>query len=73
MSTTPTCAQCRRVTRQHFQITRFDAAGTQRGQVAVCSALCLMRWAYAFGVDTGVRAATTLRDAVTSLIEGFKG
>lgn len=68
----PVCAACQKTFGAHFEIVRFDVRGARRASVKVCSALCLMRWAYGFSVHAGERVVTGVRDFLSQLVDTIR-
>jgi hypothetical protein len=52
---------------------RKNAAGENVGAVRVCSIVCLIQWAYGFGVGRGVAGAVGLKRAILNFLESVKG
>jgi hypothetical protein len=48
------CSQCHRPLAARFEIVRYDALGKLRFTIALCSVMCVGRWALQYGVG-GVR------------------
>ncbi len=59
------CRQCQRALRGYYEIKHIKPDGsTSPKQVRVCSVLCLIQWAYSYGVQLGARGLGMVRTAV---------
>jgi hypothetical protein len=67
------CEQCKRVSRGHFEIIRYDQSNVRRGAVTICSAVCLIRWTADFSKHHGAQAVTMARGLIAGLILAVKG
>ena len=72
--TAPTvCSTCKRILGDYFEVTRHTVDGTATGSVRVCSLLCLINWAYAYGAHRATGAIKGVRDAVARLGASIRG
>lgn len=67
------CAKCGRHLGHRFEVTRYDARGVNRGVVNVCSIVCLIRWAYDYGVNRGVAGVVSIHTAFQQLATMLRG
>jgi hypothetical protein len=67
------CGFCRRTLKGFFEITRYDNAGEKRGDVRVCSALCLIRWSYEYAARRSLTGIVAAKGAFDRLVESLKG
>lgn len=67
------CIHCRKPCAARFEITRFDAAGANKGTVTACSTLCLIQWAYQYAQLQGARFAYGAKSAFDNLMATLKG
>lgn len=67
------CAHCRKDLSSYFEITRYTAGGTARGSVKVCGLICCIQWAYNQSVMRGAAAVISTKNALTNIIEAFRG
>jgi hypothetical protein len=65
----PTCANCQREPKTYFEIRHYRDGTPSPKTVCVCSIVCLMRWAYSYGMQKGIAGVVNLQ----MLIETLKG
>ena len=68
-----TCASCKRVGVEMFEVSRRQADGTVKSLTAVCSLLCLYRWTHAACIAQGVRLVTGVQSGVQRIKQFLKG
>lgn len=68
-----TCVHCKRPLGPCFEVTRINKDGQAAGSVRTCSIVCLIQWAYSYGVNRGVAGAIGLKQAITAFLESVKG
>jgi len=70
------CAHCKNDLTSYFEVSRVNANGKSAPKtVKACSVLCLIQWAYKFGVTHGIKGlmqAKNLVAIVTNLARGHK-
>jgi len=67
------CVKCHRELRGgYFTVLHHRVDGRVTGQVKTCSVLCLITWAYAYGVKRGVEGIATIQGAIGRLVEAAK-
>ncbi len=67
------CAHCKQRLGACFEVTKIDAAGTNKGAVRVCSLKCLINWAYTYGIRRGSEGVTILKTAFQEISKLLKG
>lgn len=58
------CISCRVALGEHFRLSRVARDGTEGGKVAVCSLLCLTKWAYMAGSQRAAMGVMLARHTV---------
>jgi hypothetical protein len=68
-----TCLFCDKPSKTYFRVSRTNSTGAENGKaVFLCSILCLIRWAYAYGVKRGVEGVATIQGAIGRLVSAAK-
>ena len=68
------CQQCRKNLRSYFQISKIDANGQRAPKnVRVCSLVCLVQWAYNYGVQQGLHGIGMARNLLESITNTVRG
>lgn len=68
----PKCAQCKNPLGSYFEVSSVSASGKVAPKtVKTCSVLCLIQWAYNFGLMRGVQGLMQVKNLV-SMIRGKK-
>jgi len=63
------CVHCKHVLdRGHYEIRHVNAAGQAAPhEIRVCSLLCLVHWAYNYGIRRGFQGFAMLKNIITAL------
>jgi hypothetical protein len=57
------CINCRKpFSAGHYRVVKVNQAGADTGTVRVCSVVCLIQWAYAYGTQMGARIVSNVRN-----------
>lgn len=67
------CAHCKRPLTSRFEITQYNAQGSETIHVNVCSLICLVQWAYRYAAYQGQRGINAVKNALTQLGNALKG
>lgn len=67
------CQQCNNPMGTHYQLNHIDATGTTKSTVSVCSLICVVRFAYAYGAQRSAVGAMMLKHTVTQALSALRG
>ena len=57
----------------HYRITRVDASGIVKIDVAICSVVCLIKWSYAHAAEQGAKGAAAAKGAIDHVLGLLRG
>ena len=60
------CASCNHEIATRWEVRRFDREGTVKGEISVCSLVCLVQWSYDQAIRQGVRMAILTKGKIDS-------
>lgn len=67
------CAKCQKPLTSHFQLSRVDVHGKASSTIQLCSIVCVLQYAYAYGTLRSVQGALAVKNTVTGLIAAIRG
>lgn len=69
----PICVYCKKRLAQYFEITRYNTNRENKGSVCVCSLLCMINWAYAYGATRAASAFRGAKDLFNRIGDALRG